>query len=260
MRLRALAVAALLAAAASPALAQTQPFERVMPAPEGWTVDVGVGALYRKDSSGDTGSRTTVAPGVLINYRDLVYLNPIEGLGWNVVNQDDFRAGVQLRPRFGADDIEGLTLDRPGFGGDVAAYAFKRLPGNIVVGGRVSRDVSGETDGTEYYASVGHQRATPIGLVQGSLYLRGGDARLADAYYGVSAVEAAANGIAAYSPGGGLQGGGVNLFVLAPLNPRWAVGGLVGYERRLGDIADSPLSQNDDTVRAGVFVARRFGG
>ncbi|MFN4041165.1 MAG: MipA/OmpV family protein [Brevundimonas sp.] len=260
MRLRALAVAALMTAAASPALAQTQPFERVTPAPQGWTVDVGVGALYRKDSSGDTGSKTTVLPGAMINYRDLVYLNPIEGLGWNVVNQDDLRAGVQLRPRFGADDMEGLNIERPGFGGDLAAYAYKRLPGNIVIGGRISRDISGETDGTEYQASIGHQRVTPVGLLSGTVYVRGGDDKLANAYYGVNAVEAAANGISAYSPDGGLEGAGVNLILLAPIAPRWAVGGLVGYERRLGDIADSPLSQNDDTVRAGVFVARRFGG
>lgn len=251
---------AALSVMAGSAMAQTQPYERVTPAAQGWTVDVGVGVLYRKDSSGDTGSKTTVLPGAQVNYRDIVYANPIDGLGWNLVASDDLRAGVQLRPRFAADDIQGLALDRPGFGGDLAVYAFKRLPGNIVVGGRISRDISGETDGTEYYVSVGHQRVTPVGLLQGSLYVRGGDSRLAKAYYGVNAVEAAANGVSAYAPGGGVEGAGLNLILLAPLNDRWAVGGLLGYERRLGDIADSPLSRNDDTVRSGLFIARRFGG
>ena len=245
MSLRTLALTAAAATAfAGSALAQSQPYEQMRPAPDGWTVDLGVGALYSKDSGGDTGSETRVVPWVSANYRDVVYLSAIDGLGWNAIKTDDFRAGLQLRPRFSPEDIEGLDLDRPDFGADVAAYAFKRLPGNIVVGGRVSRDVTDVSEGTEYYASVGHQRVTPIGLMNVSVYARGGDAKLADAY----------------SPDSGLQGAGASLFLLVPINDKWAAGALVNYERRLGDVADSPLSQEDDTIRTGVFFARRFGG
>jgi MipA family protein len=171
LRRLALTAAAFTAAAltAGAALAQSQPYEQIRPAPDGWTVDLGVGALYSKDSGGDTGSETRVVPWVSANYRDVVYLNAIDGLGWNAVKTDSFRAGLQLRPRFSPDDIEGLDLDRPDFGADVAAYAFQRLPGNIVVGGRVSRDVTDVSEGTEYYASVGHQRVTPIGLMNVSV-------------------------------------------------------------------------------------------
>lgn len=258
-RLPALAAAAACVFAGS-ALAQSQPYEQVRPASQDWTVDLGAGVLYRNDANGDTGSKTTVAPWVSANYRDLVYLNPLEGVGWNAIKTDDFRAGLQLRPRFSADEIEGLTLDRPDFGADVAAYAYKRLPGNIVVGGRVSRDVTDVSEGTEYQVSVGHQRVTPVGLLNASVYVRGGDAKLADAYYGVSAAEATANGISAYSPDSGLQGAGASLLLLVPIGDKWGAGGLVNYERRLGDVADSPLSRNDDAIRTGVFIARRFGG
>lgn len=243
----------------SGAVAQTQPYERMGPQRD-WTVDFGVGALYSENAGGDTGGKGNVVPYIAANWRDRVYFSPFEGLGWNVVDTDTFRAGVQLRPRFSPDDIEGLTLDRPDFGADAAVYAYQRLPGNIVVGGRVSRDVTDVSEGTEYHASVGHQRLTPIGVLNASAYVRGGDRKLADAYYGVSPAEALANGIPAYAPDGGLQGAGVTAMLIAPLNPRWAVGGLVNYERRLGDIADSPLSQNDDSWRVGAFFVRRFGG
>ncbi|MBC1183413.1 MipA/OmpV family protein [Brevundimonas sp. WCHBH090558] len=230
--LRPLLLSVAFAAVAGSALAQSQPYEQIRPAPQNWTVDLGAGVLYRNDSNGDTGSKTTIAPWVSANYRDLVYLNPIEG----------------------------LTLDRPGFGADLAAYAYKRLPGNVVVGGRISRDVSDVSEGTEYYASIGHQRVTSVGLLNASAYVRGGDSKLADAYYGVSTAEAAANGIGAYSPGGGLQGAGASLVLLVPVGDKWGAGALLNYERRLGDVADSPLSQSDDAVRTGVFIARRFGG
>jgi len=261
MRIRSLlplSVAAAVTCLATPVLAQTAPYERVGPQQD-WTVDLGAGVLYSQDSNGDTGGQTNAVPYIAANWRDTVYFSPFEGLGWNVVNTDSFRAGVQVRPRFGPDDIEGLTLERPDFGADAAVYAFQRLPGNIVIGGRVSRDISDVSEGTEYYASVGHQRTTPVGLLNATAFVRGGDRKLADAYYGVDASDALANGISAYAPDGGVQGAGVNLVLVAPLNKQWAIGGLAGYERRLGDIADSPLSENDDTWRVGGFIARRFG-
>ena len=83
LRRLALTAAAFTAAAltAGAALAQSQPYEQIRPAADGWTVDLGVGALYSKDSGGDTGSETRVVPWVSANYRDVVYLNAIDGLG-----------------------------------------------------------------------------------------------------------------------------------------------------------------------------------
>ena len=128
LRLLALSAVAACTAFAGSALAQSQPYEQIRPESQGWTVDLGAGVLYRNDSNGDTGSKTTVAPWISANYRDIVYLTPIDGLGWNAIKTDDFRAGLQLRPRFSADDIEGLTLDSPGFGADLAAYAYSVFP------------------------------------------------------------------------------------------------------------------------------------
>lgn len=257
LSLSASALAACLLAA--PALAQTQPFESAGPQ-QNWTVDLGAGVIASQDSNGDTGGQTNVVPYVSVNWRDTAYFSPFDGVGWNVVKTESFRAGVQIRPRFSPDDIEGLTLARPDFGADAAVYAFQRLPGNIVVGGRVSRDISDVSEGTEYYASVGHQRMTRIGLLNLTAFGRGGDRKLAGAYYGVSPTEAALNGIAAWEPDGGIQGAGINALLVAPINRQWAVGALAGYERRLGDVADSPLSESDDSWRVGGFVARRFGG
>lgn len=248
-----------LTALVTEAAAQSQPFERAGPRQD-WTVDVGVGAIYSRDAGGDTGGQGNVIPYIAANWRDRLYFSPFEGLGWNVVYTESFRAGVQLRPRFSPEDIEGLTLDRPDFGADAAVYAYQRLPGNIVVGGRVSRDVTGVSDGTEYQASVAHQRRTPLGVLNASVYVQGGDRKLADAYYGVSSAEALTNAISAYRPDGGLQAAGTTVLLVSPVSRDWAVGGLVNYERRLGDIADSPLSRNDDSWRVGMFVSRRFGG
>jgi outer membrane scaffolding protein for murein synthesis (MipA/OmpV family) len=258
MRL-ALALAALVVTAAGQVAAQTQPFEARGPQVQGWAVDLGVGALYGVDSDGDTGSETRAVPYISASWNDVVYFSPFEGLGWNLVKTDGVRAGVQLRPRFDADEVEGLTLDRPDFGADAAVYAYGRIPGNVVVGGRISRDVSGVSDGTEVVLQAAHQTVTPLGGLTLTGFVRGGDRRLADAYFGVDAAEAMSNGIGTWSPDGGLQGAGVNAVLVAPLGGGWALGGLAGWERRLGDVADSPLSKNDDAWRVGAFLARRLG-
>ena len=260
MSLRFLAMTAAIAATAlaGSAFAQSQPYEQVRPAAEGWTVDLGAGVLYRNDSNGDTGSKTTVAPWISANYRDIVYLTPIDGLGWNAIKTDDFRAGLQLRPRFSADDIEGLTLDRPGFGADLAAYAYKRLPGNVVVGGRISRDVSDVSEGTEYYASVGHQRVTPVGLLQVMAYGRAFDDARAKRYFGIAPDAVPGSGFTAYEPSGGPAGAGAAALLAIPIGDRFGMGAFVNYEQRLGDIKDSPLIEDDYIWRAGVIGVVRF--
>lgn len=65
MSLRFLAMTAAIAATAfaGSAFAQSQPYEQVRPAAEGWTVDLGAGVLYRNDSNGDTVPRRRSRPG-----------------------------------------------------------------------------------------------------------------------------------------------------------------------------------------------------
>jgi outer membrane protein len=253
-----IALAALaLGTLAGSAMAQSQPFEAVE-APKTWTVMVGGGVTYGFSATGNTGHDYNATAWGSASYRDIVYANGLDGIGWNAFKSDTFRAGVQLRPRFAAGDIEGSNLDRPDLGGDASVYAYQRLPGNIVVGGRVSQDVTGDDAGLEYYASVGHQRVTPVGLLRASAYVRGGnDARL-QRYYGVSTAEAPGSGYAAYEPKAGLSGLGASAFLAIPVGKRFGLGGFINYEQRLGDIKDSPLIEDDHVWRAGLIGVVRF--
>uniref|UniRef100_A0A0N4ZZD0 PE-PGRS family protein n=1 Tax=Parastrongyloides trichosuri TaxID=131310 RepID=A0A0N4ZZD0_PARTI len=132
------------------ASAQSQPFQP-LEAPQTWKVDIGGGFVRGFSVSGDKSEDFNFTAWGSASYRDIVYANGLDGLGWNAVKRDGFHAGVQLRPRFAAGDIEGM--DRPGYGADAALYAFKRLPGNVVVGGRIQHDATGDDAGLEYYGS-----------------------------------------------------------------------------------------------------------
>ncbi len=172
------AVGAMVTAILAPAvaMAQTSPYEEVLPQ-QRWTLDLGGGPVYGFSANGGGARKTRLTPWASLNYKDRVYANGLDGVGYNFFKADDLRIGVQLRPRYGSGKPEGLDLKRPDFGADAAVYAFKRLPWNVVVGARATRDVSNISDGAQLYASVGRQTLTPIGLVQTIGYARAGDKR-----------------------------------------------------------------------------------
>lgn len=253
------AVGAMVTAILAPAvaMAQTSPYEEVLPQ-ERWTLDLGGGPVYGFSANGGGARKTRLTPWASLNYKDRVYANGLDGVGYNFVKADDLRIGVQLRPRYGSGKPEGLDLKRPDFGADAAVYAFKRLPWNVVVGARATRDVSNISDGAQLFASVGRQTLTPIGLLQTIGYARAGDKRAVRAYYGISTSEAAASGLPAYRPDGGLQNAGAAALLMAPIGDRYGVGAFVNYERLLSDSADSPIVRHRNVWRAGLIAVRRF--
>ena len=254
--LRPLLLSVAFAAVAGSALAQSQPYEQVE-APKTWRVDVGGGITHGFSATGNTGDDVNYTAWGSASYKDVVYANGLDGVGWNALKTDDLRAGVQIRPRFAAGDIEGSSLDRPGLGADAALYAYKRF-GGIVVGGRISQDVSGDDAGTQYFASVGHQRVTPVGLLRVSGYVTGGSDERIQRYYGVTAEQAPGSGYQPYEASGGLSGAGAVAFLAVPVGKRFGVGGFVNYEQRLGDVKDSPLVSDDHVGRAGLIGVIRF--
>lgn len=255
MSFRALVLTAAVSLSAGSAFAQAQPYAQVE-APKTWKIDIGGGLVRGFSATGNTSDGFTATAWGSASYRDILYANGLDGLGWNAVKRDDFRAGVQLRPRFSAGEIEGL--DRPGLGADAALYAYKRLPGNIVVGGRVQHDATGDDAGMEVMASVGHQRVTPVGLLQVMAYGRGFDDARARRYFGVAPAAAPGSGLSAFEPSGGLSGAGAAALLAVPIGDRFGMGAFVNYEQRLGDIKDSPLLKDDHVWRAGLIGVVRF--
>lgn len=240
------------------AMAQSQPYEQVE-TPKTWKVDMGGGFVRGFSATGDSTKDVNWTFWGSASYRDTVYANGLDGLGYNAVKTDDFRAGVQLRPRFAAGEIEGVE-NRPELGADAALYAYKRLPGNVVVGGRIQQDVTGDDAGFAWQAQVGHQRVTPVGLLQVMAYGRGGDDDRLNRYFGVTDAEAAVTDYQAYQGDGGISAAGVSAFLAVPIGDRFGVGTFVNYEKYLGDAANSPLIEDDYIWRAGLIGVVRFSG
>ncbi|MET0337453.1 MAG: MipA/OmpV family protein [Caulobacter sp.] len=253
-----LALAGLIAStAATTAHGQAQPFAPVE-AEARWRLDVGGGVVRGFSVGGSDTDKANFTPWGSISYRDRVYANGLDGLGWNVVKTPTLRAGVQLRPRFAAGEIEDSTLQRPDLGADAAVYGFWRGPRDYVVGARVQRDATGDGAGWEYFASIAKQQVTPVGLVQTMAYVRGGDDDRLQRYYGVRAEDAPGSGFNPYEAKGGLSGAGAVALLAVPIGQRFGLGGFINYEAILGDAADSPFLKDDHVWRAGLIGVVRL--
>lgn len=86
------------------------------------------------------------------------------------------------------------------------------------------------------------------------------DTSYAGTYFGVTAAESAASGLAAFSPEGGALSAGVEAGATYALNDDWGIAGAVRWDRLLNDAAASPItglgSADQFSVRIGL--TRRF--
>lgn len=260
MQFKILAVATLsaLAVSSGAAYAQSQPFEAVE-APTTWKVDVGGGFVKGFSATGDSTDGYGWTFWGSASYRDVLYANGLDGLGWNAIKRDDFHAGVQLRPRFASREIDGFN-NRPDLGADAALYAYKRLPGNVVIGGRIQHDVTGDDAGYSYTVQASHQRVTPVGLLQVMAYAKGSSDDRVNRYFGVTADEAAATGLNPFEAKGGASAAGAAALLAVPIGDRFGVGAFANYEKYLGDTADSPLLEDAYVWRTGIIGVMRFNG
>ncbi|RVT82810.1 MipA/OmpV family protein [Rhodobacteraceae bacterium CCMM004] len=83
-----------------------------------------------------------------------------------------------------------------------------------------------------------------------------GSNKFNDTYFGVTAAESAASGLAAYNPSGGAVSAGIALGARYQFNDDWGIEGQVTWDRFTGDAADSPIVQQGDrdqyTISVGV--------
>ncbi len=77
-------------------------------------------------------------------------------------------------------------------------------------------------------------------------------------YFGVDTDQALRSGYAAYAPGSGLRDARVNASLSYALDARSALTAIAGFNRLLGDAADSPLTRRRDAASAALAYTYGF--
>ena len=81
-----------------------------------------------------------------------------------------------------------------------------------------------------------------------------GSSRFNKTYFGITPAESAASGLAAYRPGGGVYGAGLQFGATYQISENWGVTGTASYTRLVNDAADSPIVQQGKKNQFGVSV------
>lgn len=232
----ALAAAAL---AAAPALAQEQ---------EGghrWTVTVGGGGqIFPKYPGADSyGIFPLPIVGLRREGAPIPFEAPDEGFGIGLFGPSsrfDLGPAIRFQNKREEEDV-GAPVGNVGFTVEVGGFAQAYVTDNLRL----------RVEGRKGLG--GHEGW--VGDVAADFIVRNGDetifsigprARLADgryhrAYFGVTPGVALATGLPAYDPGGGIYAVGATAGLTQRLGRNWGLYGYAGYDRLVGDAADSPI-------------------
>lgn len=263
--------AAFTSLAVAPALAQSS-FERVQ---QGWhffgqngqpaEVRLGLGAGFSPDYEGSDEYEVMALPVITASNVFGFNFTPF-ALSYNLAEYNSAGGAwsVGFGPRvafdFGRDQDANAALAGLGdVDSSILPGAFVNLRmGPALATASFGQDIADGHDGA--VADFGLSTVVPV--TQQITLMPGITASWADddymqSYFGINATQAANSAYGAYNAEGGFKSIGANVNAIYAINENWAANTMLGYERLIGDAADSPIvdgpgSANQFSVMFGV--------
>lgn len=234
-----------------------------------WDVRLAAGGLVKPDYEGSDDYEISPLPMVSISYRDRVFLKGPK-LGANLLALqgpgpgDYLRAGPLLNYRMGRDQDDNDALRGLGdVDGSIEAGGFVEYGiRGFVLGVTALQDFSDGHGGLTVAFQGGIQRRlTERWSVKAGVSSTWADDSYTKSFFGVDAGQALRSGYSQYSPEAGFKDVGLSVAMDYAVTANWSVSSRVGYTRLLGDVADSPIVDQEGSANAyeaGVFVGYRF--
>lgn len=233
-----------------------------------WNLTIGLATLYMPAFIGSRDYQGLVFPDIKVEYRDVFFASLFEGVGYNIIDSDGWRAGPIAKLDIGREEdddnpfrvagkktraLRGLgdVSMAPELGGFVE-YRFDPFSYSLEV-----RQAVGGHKGV--VADIGAQymgMTAPFG--RQVIYMIGPQATFAsakynNAYFGIDENQSANSGLRRYRAKAGLVSYGVGAFVATPVTDALSLGLMARYDRLGPEAADSPLIR--ERGRANQFMA-----
>lgn len=247
---------------------------------DSWSTSVGAGAIWGPAFSGSSDYQLMVVPNIQVNYGDTFFASVGQGIGYNFEVNSEWVVGPLIKFDFGRD-ADGESTFRVGGDKSTALLGFKDIDSTVLVGGfaRFDRNMwSAKVEllqgmnghegliadfSIDYKARFGGSEAQPgppVFLATGPR-MRWASDDYSNTYYGISAADSLGSGLPTYTTSGGVATIGWGVSLVMPLNRQVALIGFAGYDKLMGDAADSPLivqrgSENQFTT--GAFLSYKF--
>lgn len=229
-----------------------------------WHVTLGAGALYSPDYLGSDDYEVTPLPVFDIRYRDRLFLSSRDGLGANLLDSGNLRAGPVLKYRHRRDQDDNRALrglgdvDAAGEAGAFVHYDLRPFS----MGAEVRQGFGGH-DGvvSDFFVAWSSLLGERTKITAGpSLTLASRD--FTDSYFSINNAQAARSSYSAYDADGAFVSYGLNAAITYQLSDGWALGGFAGIGRIEGDAADSPIVDQAGSAtqaRVGLSLGYSFG-
>lgn len=211
-------------------------------------IRLGLGPVLGTKYEGDGTYRVAVAPVLSLRYKDIVEVDNnnvrVNLIPKDLFNTTNFKAGPLLKLDFGRDESD--SVDLTGLGnvstsvelGVYASYAAGPLRYRV----KFRKDVASGHSGTLADLDLSLALYRSDNAAYGArLSTTWASKRFTRAYFGVTADQATASGLTAYTPGGGIKDVSMTIGGEYRLTPSWAIIGNAGYSRLLGEVKKSPL-------------------
>lgn len=245
---------------------------------EGWSLNIGAGALVAPTYDGDDDYRLSLLPNVQLSYGDSFFASVQEGVGYRWINTDELKAGPIGRIKFSRDEDGDQTFAVTGEDTD-DLRGLGDVDTSIELGGFIDYEIGALTLGFEARQAVsGHDgfvvdvdaRWSGRSMAFGPpiFWSVGPRAKFVgesynEAYFGVTPAQSLASGLPVYDADGGLHSYGLGASAVYPLtrDRAWALVAVAGYDRLAGDAESSPLVRergSPDQLSVGLFLSHRL--
>jgi outer membrane protein len=187
---------------------------------------------------------------------------PDDRFGVRLISAGRFSAGAAAGYQGSRKDKDvGAPVGKVDASIELGGYADYLVTDSLRVRGELVKGVTGHEGlvgqvGVDHFWRDGDRYAVTLGP-----RVLFSDAKYQRAYFGVSPAAAAATGLSAYRPGGGIHAVALASGIQTQFGPRWGMFGYARAERLIGDAAKSPLVRtygSRNQLSAGVGVSYAF--
>lgn len=220
-----------------------------------WDGSIGAGAFYAPDYLGSDDYEARALPNLNLRYGERFYLNIRDGLGLNLINQDDWQLSTFLGYVAGRDNEDDLDAFSKVDAGAALGLRLRYQAGPINYSASVRTPVTGDVEG--YQISLRSSWRTRLSDTLSLSFGPGltySSKQWTEDLFNVSAVESARSGLAPYSSDAGYLRARLGGALTYQMTSSWSLTGIAGVTYLTGDAKDSPIV--DDIGNA----AQAFGG
>lgn len=226
-----------------------------------WCIRIGALGIYKPAYEGSDDYQLRGFPFIDITWRDTFFLNAHKGLGAYVWNRNECKLGLAIGYIFGRDEDD--SSDLQGLGdidsGATANVLFEWAIGDVALEARYEQQITGQDTGFQVHLGLGYDlRIAEKTTLQSSIKTTYASPDYMEAYFSVSPSQSTRSGILVDDAASGFKSFGFQIMAIYRLDQHWGIHAGAGYDRLIGEAADSPVVKDENQYRVSIGLSHNF--